>query len=329
MDRHGYHHRGILVFNTRKLGGYAFGILGTATLALVSILSKIAYRTTSRDTFLVLMYAAGVTIALLYIIATKQTKKLVLPREQWLSVGLVGLFYFVGATALFVGIEITDPSLVSFFGRMQTVYAVIWSVVLLKERLNRGEVVGMVLTMAGALIITWSSGQQVLLAFLIALLGESLFNSLGFVSSKIAVQRGVPNAALVFYRSLVVLVLTMIMAVVRGQLMVPSREGIGLGLVAGLIGPFLTWLLINRALQLAEASKVAIIRNIQPIFVVLLSLMILRTVPQTHQLLGGAVSLAGVVVILRAQVQTQPPAAQKRPSPLPPDRLPHGSPAAD
>jgi drug/metabolite transporter (DMT)-like permease len=75
----------------------------------------------------------------------------------------------------------------------------------------------------------------------------------------------------------------------------------GFGIVAGLLGPFLTWFFINKGLQLAPASKVAIIRNTQPVIVVLPSLAILGSVPSPHQLIGGAVAIAGVMVIVRAQ----------------------------
>ena len=287
---------------SRALKGIVFGILGTVMHTLMSITSKVAYTTISRDTFLVLMFGAASALVLLYMVTTRQTEKLRLPREQWLHTALVGVFYFMGATAYFLSIQITDPSLVSFFGRMQTVYVVVFGLVLLKERLNRGEVVGMAVTMAGALIITYASSQQVFLAFLLALFGESLFNALGLVSSKVAIQRGVPNPALVFYRALIIFILMTVSAAVRGKLTTPSAAGVGWSVVAAL-GESLAFLFINHALSMIEASKMAIIRNIQPIITVLLSLLILSMIPTPRQLLGGAISLVGVLVIVQAQAR--------------------------
>ena len=159
----------------------------------------------------------------------------------------------------------------------------------------------MALTLLGALIITFASGENVWLALLISLVGASLFNSLGFITSKIAVKHGVPNIAIVVYRSVIVLALVGSLALARGTIGSPTPQAMGFGIVAGLLGPFLTWFFINKGLQLAPASKVAIIRNTQPVIVVLFSLMALGSVPLPRELIGGAVAIAGVLVILRAQ----------------------------
>ena len=236
-----------------------------------------------------------------YTVATGRLAELKLKGKQWLYAALVGLFYTIGTTSVFLSVEITNPSLTAFFGRIQTVYAVIWGVVLLKERLNKGEITGMALTLLGALIITFASGENVWLALLISLVGASLFNSLGFITSKIAVKHGVPNIAIVVYRSVIVLALVGSLALARGTIGSPTPQAMGFGIVAGLLGPFLTWFFINKGLQLAPASKVAIIRNTQPVIVVLFSLMALGSVPLPRELIGGAVAIAGVLVILRAQ----------------------------
>lgn len=283
------------------LKGYTWGLVGTACLSTVLILSKLAYLTVSRDTFMVTMYISGLVFAGGYIVVTGRLAELRLKGKQWLYAALVGLFYTIGTTSVFISVQIANPSLTAFFGRIQTVYAVIWGVVLLKERLNRGEIAGMGLTLLGALIISFASGENVWLALLISLVGASLFNSLGFVTSKIAVQHGVPNAALVFYRSVVVLTLVGFLALVRGTIGPSTPQAMGFGIAAGLLGPFLTWFFINKGLQLAPASKVAIIRNTQPVIVVLLSLVALGSVPSPRQLIGGLVAIAGVLVILRAQ----------------------------
>jgi len=168
----------------------------------------------------------------------------------------------------------------------------------------------MVVTMVGALIITYASGKNVLLALMLAIFGESLFNALGLVSSKVALQRGVPNRALIFYRALIVFTLVTISALVSGKLQAPTLEGVGLSVGAAVAGPLLAFLCINHALSLIEASKMAIIHNIQPIVTVLLSLVIPAMMPTPRQFLGGAMSLIGVIVILQAQTRSRQTAAK-------------------
>jgi drug/metabolite transporter (DMT)-like permease len=291
------------VFRSRGIQGIAIGLIGTFMHTIVSIISKIAFNVVSRDMFLVVMYGVATIITLAYILITKQTGSLKLPKEQFLPTVLVGVFYFIGATSYFLGIQITDPALISFFGRLQTVYVVIFGVIFLKERLKRGEIAGMVVTLAGALIITYASGQKVFFAFLLALLGESLFNALGMVGTKVAVSRGTPGMAVIFWRSLICFVLTTLFALVRGQIGVPTVSGVGWSVIAALVGPIGAFIFFTWALRLIAASKMGIIRNIQPVLTVLLSLLILNTIPTLRQLIGGAVSLAGVMIIIQTQLR--------------------------
>ena len=290
---------------SRAIQGISIGFIGTFMHTIVSIISKIAYNAISRDMFLVLMYGAATLLTLFYIIITGKSSLLKLPKRQIGPTVLVGVFYFIGATTYFLSIQITDPSLVSFFGRLQTVYIVIFGVIFLKERLNKGEVTGMAVTLTGALIITYASGQNVLFAFLLALLGESLFNALGMVSTKVALSRGATGVAVIFWRSFICFILTMLMALVRGLLEIPTTAGLGWSILAAVIGPVGTFIFFTWALRIITASKMGMIRNIQPVMTVLLSLLILNTVPTARQLVGGAISLVGVMIIIQAQMRVR------------------------
>ena len=80
------------------LKGYAWGLAGTVCLSTVSILSKLAYRTVSRDTFMVTMYISGLVFAGGYIVATGRLAELIrflgreriLPARVWLERAIAG-----------------------------------------------------------------------------------------------------------------------------------------------------------------------------------------------------------------------------------------------
>jgi len=281
--------------------GYLLAVASTASLGMVFIFSKTILQTLNRETFIPLWYLAGFLLVAAYLLLTGQARSLLVPRRLWGPVLAVGLLNSVAAVAFFWEIQLTDPTLVSFFGRMETVYTVLWGVLFLRERLNRREVAGMALTLIGALLITYAAGQIVLQAFLLSIFVETLFFSLAFLVSKVALNHAMPAAALAGYRSLLMSLLTAIYATLAGQWMAPTPRELLLIGSGAIFGPFLTWVLLMHALARADASKVAVIRNTQPVFVALYSLIIFGALPALRQMFGGALAVAGVILILVAR----------------------------
>jgi len=281
--------------------GYLLGIASSASMGLIFIFSKAALATLNRETLAPLWYFASLLMALAYLILTEQVHSLLIPRRLWLPILLMGLFNSIGAIAFFWEIQVTDPTLISFFGRMEPVYTVVWGTLFLNERLNRREMLGIVVTLGGALLITYASGQIVLQAFLLSIFVETLFFSLGILVTKLALERAATPGALVSYRSLLMCLFTAAYALIAGKWTSPHPRELLLIGGGAFFGPFLSWLLLMIALTHADASKLAIIRNLQPLFVVLYSLVILGTAPTSRQMLGGAATVAGVLLILSAR----------------------------
>jgi transporter family protein len=100
-------------------------------------------------------------------------------------------------------------------------------------------------------------------------------------------------------RTTVVLVITWAIAfaaVPAAQLAVPGRRTL---LFLGLSGcaTGLSWLCYFRALQLGEASRVAPIDKLSVVFAIILAGIFLRERLTWHQALGGALIVAGSLVI--------------------------------
>ena len=293
------------MFRSNTIKGITIGLVATLMHALVSVISKLAYNVISRDMFLAIMYGVATFVTAGYMEVTKRTDLFRLQKKQLWPTMLASVFYFIVATTFFISVQLTNPSLASFFGRFQTVYIDLLGVIFLKERLSRGEVLGMAAILSGAVIITYASGQNVFIAFLLALLGESLFNALGIFTIKIAVNRGTSGVTVVFWRSFVCFVLNLFSALVRGRIEIPGGEGTAWSVLAAVVGPVGTFILFAWALRSIEASKLGIIRAIQPVFTVLLSLLILNTIPTVRQMIGGVVALAGVMIIIQVQMRLQ------------------------
>jgi transporter family protein len=127
---------------------------------------------------------------------------------------------------------------------------------------------------------------------------SALFAGLTAVLAKIGVENVNSHLATAI-RTTVVLVFTWAIAltvVPSGALAaLPRRTWLFLGLSGLATG--LSWLCYFRALQLGEASRVAPIDKLSVVFVILLAAVCLRERLTWHQWLGGALIVAGALVI--------------------------------
>ena len=78
--------------------------------------------------------------------------------REWRSAGWVGLLSASGSACWFTGFALTDVALVRALGQIEVVFTLGFSRFYLKERLKRAEVTGILLVVAGVLMVVASSG---------------------------------------------------------------------------------------------------------------------------------------------------------------------------
>jgi drug/metabolite transporter (DMT)-like permease len=212
--------------------------------------------------------------------------------------GLV-LLNAAGAILYFLEIDLTNPALVSFFGRLRTVYTVLLGVVFLRERLNGQEWVGAAVTVLGTLLIAYRGGAVLNLVFLLALV-ENLLMAGATIMAKFAVHH-IPPIVLAGYRGVLISLVILVYALLTGQW--EWVEGRTLVIVAtgALSGPFLGYVMHYASLARVDAGKAAIVAAIQPAFVTLYTVFLFGDLPTFQQALGGALTIVGVAVVFAAR----------------------------
>lgn len=280
--------------------GYLLAAAATATLSVTFVASKAALRVLNPETFAPLWFATASLYAWLYSLARREWPGIAFRREPWalLAIGATNAL----SSLLFIHeIRLTDPSLVSFFGRLTTVFTVLLGVIVLGERLRRREWLGAGITLLGAGLITYGSGPVVFLVFLLA-----VADNLAYAVSQIIARRvvgGVSPAALTTWRATLTCLLTLayVLLTDRWQAIPPGILPI---IIAGaFVGPFLSFVLWYEALARLEVSRAAVVGAGQPFVVTLYALILLGTLPQPRQLVGGLVTVAGVVLLLTVKAE--------------------------
>jgi drug/metabolite transporter (DMT)-like permease len=215
---------------------------------------------------------------------------------RW-TLGLTALFFFV-MYGSFVGLQLLDPTVMAFLSRTETLVAIALGVWLFGERFTRLEITGGAFVILGILVLRYSGGIAIERGFWIVLAA-----SVGFGVAEVIAKKTVTIVdplAFSLVRNALLGAGFMAAGALRPEgLSIPGGT-VGWLALAGIAisGPFLGRVHYLKALQRIHISKTALISQSQPIWVALLAFTVLRTVPAEREWLGGAVLLAGCVLLV-------------------------------
>jgi len=279
--------------------GPVYAVLSAMVTAIAPIATKQALGTVNLETFSILWSLSAFIGALTYALSKRGSNTFQKFRQYWPFVFAIGVLTAAIVLIFSTAIRLVDPALFSFFTRLEVVFTVLVGMLLFKERLNRLELLGVTITILGALIMTYRAGEIVLLAFVLGLI-NSLLVSIRTLLGKVTVQHLEP-AVLVAVGRLIACLFTLLYAIAFGGLQLPSSNSLLIIIAGAFFGPFLGFMLLYKALSLCEVSRVSVFRTSFPFFVALYSFLLFRTIPSPRQMLGGGIIVAGILVLIRGR----------------------------
>jgi drug/metabolite transporter (DMT)-like permease len=220
-------------------------------------------------------------------------------RQSWCP--LLGLVLANGAGAIlyYTEIDLTNPALVSFFGRLRTICIVLLGALFFAERLNGREWLGAAVAVAGTMLVAYRGGQVLSIAFFLALV-ENLLMAVATIMAKVAV-RGIPPIVLTAYRGVLIPLAILPYALLTGQWEPVHGQTLAIIALGACSGPFLGHVMRYAALARLDAGKAAIVYAVQPVFVTVYAALLFGDVPTVQQFLGGALAIGGVVLVFPAR----------------------------
>ena len=279
-----------------KIKGVLFTVASAASLSVTFIASKQALQELTPLGFAPMWFLAALLWGLGYY-ALQPTKITVSTfKPHWKSLLLLGLSSSIANFFFFTNISLGDPTVIAFFSRATTIFALLMGVGWLGESMTRAQWLGAAVAVAGAGVMTYHGGSLIWLVLALAL-GSSFFHALtSYVAKKSVTQ--VSPLVLNLARTLILTICLGSASLLTGQLVWPSLTTL-LWIGGGsFFGPFLSYLLFYQGMQTLDISKATIIRASQPLFVACYSWVLLGQVISLQQFMGGMVILAGVVLIL-------------------------------
>ena len=273
----------------------------------VYIFSKIFLTELPFPVFGVYRFSAGLVWNLiLSFFVTGTYSKFEIKGSYLIFLAVVGILDMTATILWFEAVDKTDnPSLVSFMTNISPVYAVILGYLFLKEKLSLSEGIGILVTLAGALLIGYRS-DFTLSRFLFSGAGIILISSLISQGGKVILKTRIKNyhpIVLSMNRVVFLLGFSVLFVFIYDYSLDIGLDTILYIALGALMGPVISAFAGYNALARLKVSTWSILSTSRSFFVMLVSYLILHNLPDTIQIAGGLLTVAGVVVISLARVK--------------------------
>lgn len=236
-----------------------------------------------------------------YLILSGIVKRIpALSRASFKTLTIIGILELGAASLLFLSIQLAEnPTTISFLSNLTPIFVTILGIRFLGERFNTIEAIGIILTIGGVILITYTRDTSLKEFFGKGsgwILVSSVFSSISIVTAKSRI-RDIHPGILTINRIVFLFVVALGAMLIRQETFLISGSA-ALNLAIGsMLGPFLTGLAQYSALRYIEASRSMIIQSTRSLFVLAGSMIYLSILPEMLQLIGGLITIAGVIVM--------------------------------
>ncbi len=293
---------------TDSVKGYLLALVSVMAVSNVYIFSKVALKEVSLPQFGVYWFGFGLLWVLLFAWYRKSFPLFkTLSRRCYLVLILLGVFEVIGTYFFFKAIDtIPNPTIVSFIGNISPAFIITLSFVILKERFNTLEFWGMIMVLSGAFVISYKGTgfQDMFIDGAQYVLYSSVLGAINAVIIKSKIEKIHP-IILTMSRSFFLLVFSIIALIMLQETLSVSINALKSIFIGSLLGPFLTVIAGYLALQYIPLSRKAIIASTKGLFVLVGSYLYFGEFPKTIALLGGMVTIIGVLLIAFGKMRLQ------------------------
>jgi len=285
--------------------GYVYAITGTIAFSSLYVFSKAGLNQVELAQFGLYYFGMGLLLNLIFIIGSGKKSHL-----TQLTPKLIGLLVLIGAIDIisnitfFLAIQtIPDPSVTSFLGNLFPVFLSILGITFLKERFTLLEAVGAFIALAGAFAISYS-GDLSWSKFFIPGTGFVVINTLFAATVSVIIKKNVHKTSPEIFNlnsNGWIFIFFFIYFLYSGQsAVIPDTAFFNIALGA-FFGSFIGLLSFYYSYRYIAASRSSIIQSLKGIFVLIIAYFYFGNFPLPIQLAGGAVTIAGVLVMTLAK----------------------------
>lgn len=290
--------------------GITLAFLATLGMANVYVFSKAALLEVNFFQFQFYWFAFALLWIAPFLIVTGLIRKIPdLSRSSLYTLLILGFLELGAATMLFLSIQLAEnPTTISFLSNLTPIFVTLFGIRFLGERFNAIEAIGIILTIGGVIMITYTRDTSLREFFGKGsgwILVSSVFSSISIVLAKSRIKDIHPGI-LTLNRVLFLLVFAVGAMIIRNEsFAVSGRAALNMA-VGSMLGPFLTGFAQYSALRYIEASRTMIIQSTRSLLVLVGSVIYLSILPELLQLIGGLITIAGVIILTWGKMRRTP-----------------------
>lgn len=288
-----------------KIKGYGFAFLATVSMANVFVFSKAALNELSLYQFGFYWFGMAIMWNILYAVPTGKWRIIKrLGRKEYSILFVLGMVELFGTILFFMSIQTAeDPAIMSFLQNLVPLFVILMGVTILGERFTILQFSGMLITLAGA-VVTSFTGNIAEKGFFVPGTGLMLVSTVFLATTMIITKKYIKNldpGLLATNRSAYLFLTALAFMIFRGESVIIPPSALFNVSFGSLIGPFLTAISMYSALKFIEASKSTIIQSAKGIFVTIGAWLYFKTIPESFQVIGGIITIIGVIILITAR----------------------------
>ncbi len=286
-----------------KTKGYFFTLIGVLAMSNVYIFSKAALQELKLPQFGFYWFATGLILSLLLALRQKSFHKVKeFSKRDFLLLILFGFIEIASTTFFFKAINaMPNPAIVAFMGNLTPVFVLMLGFFILKERFNKMEITGIILTLAAAFLLSynpkWIKPEDMFIDGSIYILLFALFGATSAILMKLNVSKFSP-ILLTINRTTFLFLFSLLMMTWQDLSFHISESALKNVLIGAFLGPFLTATAGLYAIKYIEVSRKVILSSTKGLFVLIGSYLYFKKIPGQIQIIGGVLSIFGVMLII-------------------------------
>lgn len=282
--------------------GYLFAVLATIALANVYIFSKAALNEIHLAQFGIYWFGIAIISNLIYSFTSGRYKNLNKIRLSHLrSLIGIGIVEVIATVSIFVAIDkIINPSVPAFLRNLEPIFIVFLGIIVLKEKYSKIEKVGMVLTILGAVVISYNSSagfSSLIIDGSQFMLIACIFYAIRTIWVKMVIHKIDP--IILNLNKIVFLFLAFFIYFLFLNLPYEISRFAFLNILIGaIIGPFFTSYAQYLSYQYIDASRSTLIQSTAGVFTLLFAYIYFGSLPFIYQVIGGIITILGIWILI-------------------------------
>ena len=286
---------------SRQAKGSILALIAALALANSFIFSKSALNNVHFVQFGLVWFTFGLFWMLIYIAVSGDLKDIrKLSGAGHFYTFLVGLFEALGTAFFYIALkQVENPAIVSFLGNAGPVFVTLFGIILLREVYTRLEILGVVLAISGIFAISFQADAVAGGIFLPGtewIILASLMFATGTIIGRKQIKQLSPSLLSLIRVVLLLIVFIVLFFSLGLDLRIPASAYRDMA-IGSFLEALVTMVAAYTALKYIQAVKMSILVNSKSIWVLISAFIFFHLIPETHQLIGGLLSLAGVVLL--------------------------------